>query len=227
MIEKILSFLFPKLCYGCFTNLNSYEKYLCINCIHNAPLTGFHLNENNLLKSNFKGLVPLEFAYALFYYKKETGVQECIHQLKYKKQEKIGLFFGKWFSEVLKNNENLKSVDIILPVPIHTKRKIERSYNQVHLFVETISTELNIVYDFKALKRIKHTNTQTKKNKKNRFNLLEHAFDLNTGHNLENKHILLVDDVVTTGATIEACWLTLKKVPNIKISLLSIAYAES
>jgi ComF family protein len=227
MIAALIDFLFPRLCLGCASLLEKYEKYACLICQHNAAQTDFHLLENNKLKIQFNGLIPLEYAFAQFYYKKDTLIKKYIHQLKYNKQEKIGEILAKWYAIYLKDNLFIKDIDLILAVPIHKKRKQERGYNQVHLYIKTLSKELNIPYDFTTLKRIKNTNTQTKKDKKNRFEIVFGAFKLNTINNLNGKHILLIDDVITTGATLEACWEVLKEVPQLKISILSIAYADS
>ena len=227
MWNHLLNLFFPKSCAGCRVILLSDEKVICTQCRHEIPLTNHHTIENNEVIQKFYGRIPLEFGAALFYFHKKGIVQEMIHQLKYKGQEDISETVGRWYASELKGLEHIKTIDYIIPVPLHKKRLRERGYNQVEGFGKTLSDNLKIPYDNQLLFRKVHTKTQTKKDLLGRADMLSTVFDVSFSEEHHGKHFLLIDDVITTGSTLEACSRALLKIPDAKISIVCMAMAHS
>jgi ComF family protein len=175
----------------------------------------------------FYGRIPLEFGAALFYFHKKGIVQEMMHQLKYKGNQEIGEIVGDWYAAELKDLEPMKNIDCIIPVPLHKRRFRERGYNQVTTFGKALAQNLNILYDESILKRKLYTKTQTKKSLLGRTDINKTIFDITFSENHHDKHFLLIDDVMTTGSTLEACSRELLKIPNAKISIVCMAMAHS
>ena len=227
MFESIINLFFPKVCSGCSSFLLSNENVICTVCRHNIPLTNHHLNPENDAFKKFYGRIPVVHTSALFYFHKKGIVQELIHNLKYKGHEEIGTVLGEWYAEDLKNIELLESVDEIIPVPLHPKKLKERGYNQVTAFGTALSSSLNIDYNDSILVRNVYSKTQSKKNLLGRTEGIESTFDVSFTEKDHNKHFLLIDDVITTGSTLEACSRALLKIPGSKISIVCMAMAQS
>jgi ComF family protein len=227
MFESIINLFFPKVCSGCSSFLVANENVICTVCRHDIPLTNHHLNPENDAFKKFYGRIPVIHTSALFYFHKKGIVQELIHNLKYKGHEEIGTILGEWYAEDLKNIELLESVDEIIPVPLHPKKLKERGYNQVTAFGEAISSILNIDYNDSILIRNVYSKTQSKKTLLGRTEGIENIFDVVFTEKNHNKHYLLIDDVITTGATLEACSRALLKIPGAKISIVCMAMAQS
>lgn len=227
MWHHLLNLFFPKSCVGCQSFLLSEEKVICTQCRHEVPLTNHHKITDNEIFQKFYGRIPLEYGSALFYFHKKGIVQEMMHQLKYKGQEEIGAVIGNWYSGELKDLEPIKNIDCIIPVPLHRKRLRERGYNQVEAFGQTLSANLKIPYDNGLLYRKRHTKTQTKKDLLGRADMISTVFDIHFSEHYQGKHFLLIDDVLTTGSTLEACSRALLKIPDAKISIVCMAMAHS
>ncbi|WP_293870365.1 ComF family protein [Flavobacterium sp.] len=227
MLHHLLNLFFPKSCAGCESFLLKNEVVLCTKCRHEIPLTNHHATENNELVQKFYGRIPLEFGAAFFYFHKKGIVQEMIHKLKYKGQEGISETIGNWYATVLKDLKQMQHIDYIIPVPLHKKRLRERGYNQVAGFGKALSSELNIAYNENLLYRKTHTKTQTKKDLLGRSDFIATIFDVHFSEKDHGKHFLLLDDVITTGSTLEACSRALLKIPNAKISIVCMAMAHS
>ena len=227
MLNHIINLFFPKSCAGCKSLLLSDENVICTHCRHEAPLTNHHKIENNEIIQKMYGRIPLEYGSALFYFHKKGIVQEMIHQLKYKGQTEIGEVIGNWYSKELQHQEQLKNIDYIIPVPLHNKRLRERGYNQVEDFGKALSANLSIPYENQVLFRKRHTKTQTKKNLLGRTDMISTVFDVSFSGNHHGKHFLLIDDVLTTGSTLEACSRALLKIPDAKISIVCMAMSHS
>ena len=226
MLKALLNLFFPKLCNGCNSLLLNNESVICVKCRHGLPYTYHHQIENNEIVSKFYGILPVEKASALLYFHSKGIAQELIHNLKYRKQQEIGTLLGTIYAHELIDSDKIPKVDYIIPTPIHKKRLQERGYNQVTTFCEALSKELQIPIDNEVLFRIKHTKTQTKKSKIKRAELLSNNFQIQLKEKHIGKHYLLVDDVITSGATIEACAKALLEIPDSKVSLLAIAYTQ-
>lgn len=227
MFESIINLFFPKVCSGCSSFLLSNENVICTVCRHDIPLTNHHLNPENDAFKKFYGRIPVVHTSALFYFHKKGIVQELIHNLKYKGHEEIGTVLGEWYAEDLKTIELLTSVDEIIPVPLHPKKLKERGYNQVSTFGIALSSNLIIDYNDSILIRNVYSKTQSKKNLLGRTEGIEIIFDVVFTENDHDKHFLLIDDVITTGSTLEACSRALLKIPGAKISIVCMAMAQS
>ena len=227
MFENLINVLFPKVCSGCSNHLLSNENVICTICRHEIPLTNHHLNPENEALKKFYGKIPVEFASTLVYFHKKGIVQEMIHNLKYRGHEGIGAVLGEWQADTLKNLPVASTFDEIIPVPLHKKRLKERGYNQVSSFGLTLSEKLKINYNPNILSRNVYSKTQVRKNLLNRTEVLEHVFDVHFSEKEHNKHFLLIDDVLTTGSTLEACGRALLKIPGAKISIVCMAMSHS
>ncbi|SHG94002.1 ComF family protein [Winogradskyella jejuensis] len=226
MFQNLINLFFPQICEACKTPLSDNEKVICVSCRHDLPVTNFHFEANDAIKKMLYGRVQLESATALLHFSKKGLVQELLHNLKYRGHEHIGEFFGNWLGAELKSVEDYKNIDVVIPVPIHKNKLRERGYNQVTKFGVAIAKALETDYREHGLLKVELTKTQVFKDRITRFDDAEKRFDNGDFSGLERKHILLVDDVITTGATIEACATLLKTIPEVKISVATMAVAE-
>jgi ComF family protein len=227
MLKSLANLLFPKACSGCDEPLLESESTICTQCRHNMPFTLHHLMPENETFRRFYGRLPLEHSSAMVYFHKQGIVQEMIHNLKYRGKEDVGQLMGEWYVQDLKNVPALQDVDAVIPVPLHPKKLRERGYNQVAKFGKAIAEGLGSAYNENILYRATYTKTQTKKNLAARAEIIGSAFDVKYTDADHSKHFLLVDDVITTGATLESCGKALLKVPGARLSIVTIAYAHS
>ncbi|MGV1011232.1 MAG: ComF family protein [Flavobacterium sp.] len=226
MFENLINLFFPKACSGCNSFLLANENVICTVCRYEIPLTNHHKIENNEAVVKFYGRIPIEFAAALFYFHKKGIVQEMIHKLKYKGHQEVGSAIGYWYAEELKRIAELNSVDYIIPVPLHKKRLKERGYNQVEAFGKSLSESMAIPYNDSVLIRNVYSKTQTKKNLLGRSEVVGSIFSAVQDDSLHNKHFMLIDDVITTGSTLEACGRELLKIPGAKLSIVCMAMTQ-
>jgi len=225
-LADFVSLLFPQLCPACGESLMAGEHVICTDCRFNLPFTNFHLQPDNIVARQFWGKVNLEAAYALYYFAKGGKIQNLMHHFKYRGMQQIGVLLGNIAGGQLTKNDIFKTVDIIIPVPLHKKRLRQRGYNQSTCFANGLAEKLNTPVDETSLVRTKATETQTHRSRFSRFENMQEVFAVIEPEKLKNKHILLVDDVVTTGSTLEACAMQLLKIEGVKLSIATIAYAE-
>lgn len=226
-VKSIINHLFPETCAGCDNRL-SHENLLCTDCMYDLPITDHHKIPENKFTHHFLGRIKIEKGAAYLNFRKEGVVQELMHKLKYGGKFFIGVFLGKMAAELVESVEYFEDIDIIIPVPLHKIKKSIRGYNQCEAFAKGLSEYSNIPYNLDILLKIKNTSSQTKKSRIQRIENVEKSFLVTTDIDLNDKHILLVDDVVTTGATLEACALVIKKMyPTVKISMYTMAIANS
>lgn len=225
-LADFVSLLFPELCQSCGEGLVTGEELLCLDCRYNLPFTDFHLKPDNMVAQQFWGKINLEAAYSLYYFTKGGKMQHLMHNFKYKGVQKIGNLLGNIAGEQLIQNSIFKSADVVIPVPLHKSRLRKRSYNQSMCFAEGLSQKLGIPAYENNLVRVRATETQTHRSRFSRFENMQQVFTLVNPEALINKHVLLVDDVVTTGSTLEACGTELLKVEGLKLSIATIACAE-
>jgi len=226
ILKDLFNLFYPKLCANCNQQLTKNENAICTFCRHDLPLTNFTNYSKNKITKTFYGRIDIQKANALLFFRKTGITKKLIHELKYKGNEEVGVFFGNWLGEVLKENKEFLDIDTIIPVPLHPKKRRLRGYNQVTKFGERISYYIEKPLVENVLLRTSTSKTQTFKARFERFNNNDTKFQLNNSDVFKNKHILLIDDVITTGATLEACAKELLKTEGIKISILTMAYTE-
>jgi ComF family protein len=224
--DDIQHMAFPNVCASCSTVVLSNEKAICSRCLLTLPFSFYYDDKNNALAKSFWGRVNLEFAVAHFIFKKDTIIQHLLHSIKYDNRKDAAVISGILIGKELKNLKAFADVDYIFPIPLHPAKKIKRGYNQSLYICNGISEITGVETTENFLVRVKDTSTQTKKKRYERWENMEYGFEIVDAELLKNKHILLVDDVVTTGATIEACSLQLQKIEGIKLSVASIAHAK-
>lgn len=225
-LQHLFNLFYPDTCVCCDQYLLDQEKIICIECRLDLPFIETGNSTYNPLLETLKGKVIIEEGTSFLYYHPEGKVKKLIHQLKYKNNQKVGIFLGEWLGQKLLETKAYNSIDYIIPVPLHKDKLRLRGYNQLTKFGETLSSILNIKYLEGILIRNTMAKTQTLKKRLDRFKSLVNNFSLINANLLKNKHVLLIDDVVTTGATLEACCNELLKVEGIKISVVTIALTE-
>jgi ComF family protein len=224
-LADFASLIFPELCAACHGSLVAGEDLICTHCLYNLPLTNFHQQPDNIVAQQFWGKLPVRGAYALYFFNKGGKVQRMMHHFKYNGQQRIGNILGAIAGKQLAESDVFNTADYIIPVPLHKKRLNERGYNQSACFAEGLAEKLKAKVELDNLIRRVATQTQTHKSRFARFENMQEVFALAYPERLENKHILLVDDTVTTGATLEACGMELLKVPGLTLSIATMAYA--
>lgn len=226
MIRNLLNLFFPPACAGCNSFLLENEIVICTTCRHDIPITNHHKTVNNESFGKFYGKIPVEFAASLMYFHKKGVVQEMMHKLKYKGHQEIGKAIGDWYSEDLKSIKEIENADYIIPVPLHKKRLKNRGYNQVTKFGEALSQNLNIPLNDTILIRNIYSETQTKKSFLGRSDVVVSVFGVNYDETYHNKHFVLIDDIITTGSTLESCGRELLKIPGAKLSIVCMAITQ-
>ena len=205
ILNDVNTFVVPETCFGCNTVLYRGEHLLCAFCRNELPLTEYTFSEENPADRLFYGHFRVQKAAAMLFYREKGMVQQLIHGLKYRGMEKIGVVLGAWYGELLSRDGGLGSVDYVLPVPLHPKKKRKRGYNQCTGFGREVARVLGARFSEDLLLRREASPTQTSQNRWRRWKGTQGAFHAPGGHLLEGKRILLVDDVITTGATLGAC----------------------
>jgi ComF family protein len=226
-VNNVLNFCFPSLCSGCSTILFNQELHICLKCQLNLPKTNFKNQDNNYAANIFKGRIPIVYATSYLYFRKKGIAQNLVHQIKYKKNLELGKYLGQQFGmdilEQIKNNPP----DIITCVPLHKKKLKLRGYNQSESIATGISESLNIPFNPNIILKLTHSDSQTKKSRFNRWLNVDTKFILNPAFDIKNKHVLIVDDVITTGATIETCGQLVLSQENTKTSFLSLCLSTN
>ncbi|MEX0996368.1 MAG: phosphoribosyltransferase family protein [Flavobacteriaceae bacterium] len=222
----MLNIFFPKLCRGCHKELSANELEICAVCRHELPLACFHSSGSDEMLQLFYGRVPVVNATSLFYFKKNGLTQKFIHALKYKKAKKIGEIFGAWLGEELKLIEAYKDVDAVIPVPLHKKKLRDRGFNQVEGFGKEIAKALGASYIDDVLVKVTPTKSQVFKERISRIFSQEEVFTLQNAHKIKGKHLLVVDDIITSGATLESCSAKLLKAENVRLSFATMAITK-
>lgn len=226
MLQDFLSLIYPRNCVSCGNSLYKHEDQVCNYCYTHLAKTNFHKQQRNPVDALFYGRTPLLIASSFYLFQKKGSIQKILHAIKYKSNKTLAMLVGKWYAEDLKENSIISNSDYIIPVPLHSKKFKIRGFNQSEEFARGLSEGLSIPLNTSVLQRKEFTETQTKKSKYERWENVEDVFELIVPETFTNKHVVLVDDVITTGATIEACCQLLQQIEGIQISVLSIAYAD-
>ena len=214
--QPLVDLFYPRICVCCEENLLDQEQIICLSCRFDLPVVDNLDFITNPMSKIFEGRILLERGASFLYYRETGKTKRLIHELKYKRNQNIGVFIANWFGKTLVKSEQFKGLDYIIPVPLHKRKLKKRGYNQLTTFGKQLGELLEIEYNDKFLKRVSFTKTQTRKKRLDRFQNTDSKFVLEKPNLLTNKHILLIDDVVTTGATLEACFKELMKAENCK-----------
>ncbi len=221
--RDFFSLFYPRLCNGCNKALIREEECICSYCRFELPFTHFHKYRENPMSQIFWGRVDIETAAALLYFQKGSKVQNLIHRFKYKGKREIGIYLGQILGHRLRDHPVWQPVDIIVPVPLHQKKQQKRGYNQSEVFGRGISSSFKKPVVINNLVRIIRTDTQTRKTRFKRWENVETVFHVKDPDSFRGANILLIDDVVTTGSTLEACAQKLKEIKGVRVWVATIA----
>jgi ComF family protein len=224
-LRDFFNLLFPDLCVVCGENLLKNEQHVCLSCLHEIPKTNYHCLPDNPVEKRFWGKVPVFRGTAFFFFHKGSPFQKLLHALKYKGNKEIGEVLGKYAAADLLESPDFCAVDVIIPVPLHPKKYKKRGYNQSECIASGLSAVLQRPIDTTTLRRVRENTTQTRKSVFERYENTEGIFELLDKNTLSGKHVLIVDDVLTTGSTLEACVQALSESADIKVSVFAIAVA--
>ncbi len=225
IINDTLHLFYPHICLGCGSDSLQEDNILCLRCITDLPHTNYAQHASNPIEQLFWGRVPLVAAHSEFYFAKESVVQTLIHQLKYKGNQEIGFYLGALMGKSLLNSNRFKNIDYLVPIPLYPEKERKRGYNQAAVICKGMSEVMNVPVLIGNVNRKRFTETQTKKHRTERWENVADSFTINDKAMMVGKSILLVDDVITTGATLEACCQSMLEVDQLKLSLATISSA--
>ena len=224
ILNDINSVLVPRVCFGCNTHLHRGEEIICTVCRNDLPLTDYCINDENPVDRMFYGRINVKKATSFLFFAEKSIVQNLIHHLKYKNQDQISAFLGDWYGQILKDDSDFaQRIDVVVPVPLHPTKLRQRGYNQTEGFAKRLAHHLDAEYVDHILVKNANTKTQTKKGRIGRLQENLQLYTLSDINYLKNRSILLVDDVITTGATMEICAQALQKSTNTTIYITSMA----
>lgn len=224
LLNDFTSLFYPQVCYACGNSLYSNEEVICSFCRFHLPKTNFHKHgDDNPLSKTFWGRVKLENVSAYFYFSKSSKVQHLMHQFKYRGRYEIGIYLGMLYGSELQQEEAFKDIDLVIPVPLHPKKLRKRGYNQSEKFALGLRKSMDITLETSVLIRSFASETQTRKSRFSRWENVKEIFVVTDPEKIAGKHVLLVDDVITTGATMEACATHLLEVEGTRVSVASLA----
>ncbi len=225
IFSSSLHLFYPHICTGCGSDLVQKDNLLCLRCINELPATNFAQHANNPIEKIFWGRIPLVAACSQYYFVKDSLIQHLIHLLKYDGNKEIGIYLGELMGQSLINSNYYRNLDALIPLPLFPDKERKRGYNQATVICEGISNSMQVPVWADVVTRQKFTETQTKKHRTERWENVSESFIVKDAGKLRGKKILLVDDVVTTGATFEACGNALLKVEGIQLSIAALANA--
>ncbi len=226
LLDDVLHLFYPRLCLACQRHSISEDEVFCIACESDMEASDYHLIHPNMCFERMQGLPNLVFATSMYRFYPGGKVQEIIHQIKYRGQTHTATILGQKYGQLLRKQPLLRDVDIIIPVPLHPRKQRKRGYNQSDFFAQGLGSSLHKPIDKKILKRTIPTLSQTAKHRLERAKSMQNAFHLTDRTNLHGKHVLLVDDVMTTGATLYGCADAFQGIEGLRISLATIAIAQ-
>lgn len=222
--DALLSLFYPRICAACSHSLFAHEKVICMHCERHLPKTGFNDWADNPMEKIFWGRIKIKRASALYFFGKGESVQTLMHQLKYKGRKDVGIWLGKQLGIALLKGKRFKEIDYIVPIPLHSKKQYQRGYNQSALIGRGIEASTGWAFS-PLLIRTENTDSQTKKTKFERWENVSGKFMIKPGIDLKNQNILLIDDIITTGATLEATARVLIKAGAKSVSIATVAVA--
>ena len=226
IVEDFISLFFPRFCLACSGPMVKGEEIMCTGCLIDLPKTTYHLQRENPVRSRLAGRLPLKHGWAFLKFRKSGIVQNLLHELKYNNHPEVGIRLGQAYGQELLNFGFDKEFDLIIPVPLHTSRRRQRGYNQSAKFAAGLSEAMKIQWDESISMRLQSTATQTRKSKAERWENVKDVFSIDVHGGIKGKRILLVDDVITTGATLEACGQHIVSCGCSELSVACIAEAQ-
>ncbi len=226
LFQSAAQLFYPHICAGCGSDLLKANELLCIQCIHELPHTQFEKYPNNPIERIFYGRLHIEAAHSEFYFNKGELIQHLVHDFKYKGNKAIGIYLSKIMGDKMLESGRFKYIDYLIPLPLFADKEFKRGFNQATIICEGIAEAMNIPVVTKNVNRIRFTETQTRKHRTERWENVSDSFRIEHPTVLENKHILLVDDVITTGATLEACAQKIIEIRGAKISIATLTTAS-
>lgn len=225
-LMRLKDLVYPPLCAACGL-LRPLDRHIfCLVCLSELPETGFHLHPENPFTAHFKGRVPVATGAAFLYFSRGGGTQRLLHQIKYNNRPDLITLLGQWYGKQLLASGGWSGIDVVVPVPLHWKKQRKRGYNQSAVFGAAIAEVMRVPCHQHGLRRVTHDASLTGMNRLQRIQTIGESFVVRRLDLLRNKHVLLVDDVLTTGATLEACALALLQVPVASIRMVTIACGE-
>ncbi|HMO34080.1 MAG TPA: ComF family protein [Lacibacter sp.] len=224
--SDLLHLFYPHTCAGCGSDLLPLNESICISCYTRLPETGFPAWPRNPVEQLFYGRIPVQEAAALYYFSKHAVLRHLIHALKYKGNQEAGLQLGRWMGQALRTSGRFRDIDCIVPMPLFPERLQRRGYNQAALLCRGMAEQDQLPVVENAVVRRHPTETQTRKSRSERWENVRDSFGCDDAATLANRHVLLVDDVVTTGATLEACGSAVLTVPGCRLSVFTLAWAS-
>lgn len=227
LTKDVIHLLYPHHCNGCGTDILPYNQLLCTYCLNELPYTEFAKFDGNTIEKIFTGRIEICAAHSEFYFAKGHLIQHLIHELKYNNNKAIGHYLGGIMGETLMNSGRFNHIDIIIPLPMYKKKEFKRGYNQAKIIADGIAEEMDVIVLDNAVARSRATETQTKKHRTERWENVDETFVIQKKELLIGKNILLVDDVITTGATLEACARSILKIEKTTIYIATLAQASS
>ncbi len=225
ILNDLSHIFFPHICAGCGSDVIDTQAVLCIRCLNEMAITNFNIYADNLAEKNFRGRMPVMNVSSLCYFTKDSLVRRLMHQLKYKGHKDVGYFLGRMMGDSLQKAERFAGIDALIPLPLFASREKKRGYNQAALLCDGMAETMQLPVWNNVIKRRSFTLTQTTKTRAERWHNMEGKFELEDAGQIAGKHLLLVDDVITTGATLEACGQELLTVPGVRLSISTLACA--
>lgn len=222
--SALTQLFFPHVCAACGTDALDSKQLLCFSCSSNLPITNFNHHTDNPVEKVFWGRIPLFGAASYMYFSKQSSVQKLMHQFKYKGHKEIGFYFGRKLGESIVDSRRFMELDGLIPLPLHPRKEKKRGYNQAMVLCEGMAEILKVPVFSGAVERALTTDTQTRKSRLERWQNMEGRFRVREPDTLVNKMVLLVDDIITTGATLESCGRELLAVPGLALGVATLAY---
>lgn len=226
ILDGFAGLFWPNVCACCSTGLIRGEQYICSHCMYELPLTNFHIEHDNPISQIFWGRVMVEHATAGYFFRKGNRIQKLVHQVKYRGQKEMGAMLGREMGKSLRDSI-FRGIDLIAPVPLHPQKLRKRGYNQSEWIARGIAEMLEKPVDAQTLVRRVLTTTQTRKKRFDRWENVDSGFGLTNSDTFSGRHVLLIDDVITTGATLEACIHAVLSAPGTKASVATLAFATA
>lgn len=224
LFHPLINLFLPHHCAGCSSDIISTDQVLCLHCMNALPFTYFQMHANNPVEKIFWGRLPIVDAASYLYFNQGSILQHIVHQIKYKGNKELGLFIGRKMAAALQQTIRFKNIDALVPLPLYAARERKRGYNQAFILCQGMATVLQLPVLNNVIRRNTFSETQTHKNRIERWQNMQGRFELVQSDAIAGKHILLVDDVITTGATLEACGQQLLTAPGTRLSIMTMAY---